>query len=347
MAPASLLGVMRAMRGASLNIISNRKLVKNVQQNFPELLDVDREVFVNYLYLDSMAKTEMIFETFLALCYALAFKRSSLAQSLIRYDNMTTCILPELDIHTLGSSRDATVKRILSLPEVDSLGILLPEERNLIIKLTHRCIEKFVGVYTATREFYESHLTAYNKMRHGMSVFIGMESNLERANFAIDFVKAQTRKSPNLIENDGKLPVGNMLAIIPATERVLDHYVSLAAEWDFYTHYIIGTLLARIFNCGEGYLPCTMRSEKEADVGYISNTVMTAEEAQIFEAIRKKVNPNFILPSLKVRMGFSIGGKLLTQVQSNLERYYSASVLYSGKEEREHILGWGKDLKSR
>ncbi len=335
--PAALMGVMRAMRGASLNIISNQKLVKNIEQSFPELSDVDREVFLDYLHLDSMAKTEMIFETFLALCYALAFTRSSLNQSLIRYDSMIFHILPKLDAHILGSARDETIKNILSLPEVDSLGSIPPEERDLILKLTDRTVEKFVDVYTKAREFYESHLTAYNKMRHGMSVFIGMSGNLERSNFALDMVEALNRKPPNLVEIEGTLPVGNMLAIVPASDRVMNYYVTLAAEWDFYMHYIIGTLLAKIFNCAEGYLPCSRRGERQWDIGYISKSPMTSEEAKLFETIRKRVEPNFILPELKnTRLAFVFLETPREQIQEKLEKYYSAVVWYSGK--GDHVL---------
>jgi len=327
----ALLWLTRAMRGAYLSIIADRRLIENSENDFPQLSPLDRELYLNYLHLDAMAKTVTIIESFLALCYVIAFKRRTTARSLARYPSMIEEVLPQLDGRILGSTRDHTIAEILSLPGVDAIGVLDGEERALIEKLTALTIEKFADDYGALRSFYESHLVPYNKMRHGMAVILGLRSNLQRATFAIDSIKRMARKPPNLVEIDGPFPLGNILAIVPADERSLTLYEGLARETDLYARYLVGSLLAQICNAGEGYLPCVMQNEQEWTLAYIPKHPMTPEEKKVFERIVEKLRSNFVFPSTKAHIEFRFGSKSDPQIRAHFEKFYSAIVRYSGK----------------
>jgi hypothetical protein len=341
LAPATLLWITRAIRGAYLNIVSNRRLVKNVEQDFSAESPYDRESYVNYLNLDTMAKTETIFESFLALIHALAFNQSDLAQSMVWYPSMERKILPRLDAHIFGTKRDEAIRNILSVPWIDKVGDLSSTEIELLSKLTTLSIEKFVDDYTVTRDFYESHLIPYNKMRHGMAVILAMRSNLGRANFAIDLMHKMSRKPPNVIVVHGKLPIGNALAIVPSDERSLNLYERLAKEWDLYTRYIVGSLMAKMFNIGEGYLPCVMRSQGQWTISYIPKIRMSTNEQRIFNGICEKVRPNFLLPDFKSHLEFRFGPKSEPQIQEKIEKYYSATLWYTGEgDETSYEHGW-------
>jgi hypothetical protein len=328
----ALLWLTRAMRGAFINILADRLLIKNSMQGLSELSTQDRELSIGYLYLDAMAKTETIIETFLALCYVLAFETNTTAQSLARYPSMVWQILPKLDQRILGGEQKKTVAKILSLPEVDSITHLSTEERELILKLTDLSIQKFAEDYIAARDFYECHLIPYNKMRHGMSVIMGMKSNLDRANFAVDVLKEEKmRKPPNIVEINGVFPLGNMLAIVPADERTLKLYEAMARETDMYARYIVGSMFSRICNSGERYLPCIMHNEQTWLLSYVPKSPMSADEKKMFDQICERIQPDFVIPNVKAHIEFRFGPRSDPQIQARLEKYYSAAVHYSGE----------------
>jgi hypothetical protein len=338
---AALLWVTRTMRGAYLSVVADRLLIKNSHGVFPELSTENRELYRDYLHLDAMAKTMMIIETFVTLCYTLAFRRKCLAKSLARTPSMMGQVLPALDIHILGRKRNETIRRILSLPSVGSVGDLSKRERNLLSKLSDESAQKLADDYAIARDFYECHRTAYDKLRHGMSVILGMKSNVGRANFAIDLKKKEKRKPPNVVEIQGSSPLGNAMAIIPADDRTLGVYEKLALETDLYVRYITGSLFARICNSGEGYLPCVMKSENEWVISYIPKTNMPPDEKKEFDHICEKIQPNFVMPSLKAHVEFRFGPKYLPQIEAQLQKYHSAEVWYSGVgSESSYEYGW-------
>ncbi len=340
----ALLWLTRAMRGAYLAVDADRMLIHQYSVGSPLTAVQDRELFVDYLYLDAMAKTETIIETFLALCYVLAFESGTTAQSLARYPSMVWKVLPKLDEHILGNERKNTVTKILSLPEVNSITNLSQEERNLIQKLTDLSIEKFAEDYTAARGFYESHLIPYDKMRHGMSVMLGMKSNLDRANFAVDVLKERKmRKPPNIVEINGAFPLGNVLSIVPADERTLKLYEGMARETDMYARYIVGSVLSRICNSDEGYLPCVMHNEQTWLLSYVPKSPMSADEKKMFDQICERIQPNFVIPNVKAHVEFRFGPKSDPRIHAQLEKYYSATVHYTGEGvETYYEYGWTK-----
>jgi hypothetical protein len=241
---AALISVSRTMRGAYIGVISDRLLIRKTEEILPELSVADRELYRSYLYLDAMAKTMMIIETFLTLCYNLAFRRNALAKSFARTPSMGK-VLALLDQQLFGKRHGMIIRRIVSLPSVDSLGKISKQERKLLGKLAEGSAEKFADDYTFARHFYECHRTAYDKLRHGMSVILGMKSNVEQANFAIDLKKAEERKPPNAVEIQGEFPLGNILEIIPADDRTMDLYEEIARETDLYVRYIAGSDIQR------------------------------------------------------------------------------------------------------
>jgi hypothetical protein len=326
---AALIWVLRTMRGAYIGVVSDKLLIKKADEILAEVSTADRNVYRSYLYLDAMAKTMMIIETFLTLCYNLAFRRNTLAKSLARTPNMAKPVLPTLDQHLFGKKRDTIIKKILSLPSVNSVGEISKQERKLLGKLAEASAEKFADDYTAARDFYECHRTAYDKLRHGMSVILGMKSNVGQANFAIDQKKREERKPPNIVEIQGELPLGNTQEIVPADDRTINLYEGMARETDMYVRYIAGSLFARICNCGQGYLPCVMRSENEWSISYIPKTAMSLDEKKEFDQICQKIQPNFVLPNPKTHLEFQYGPKYLPQIEAKLEKYYSAELRYS------------------
>lgn len=329
-APSTLLGLGRMIRAAYLSIISDRKLIKNAGQDFLKETPYDRESYVGYLHLDAMSKTLTILESFLALIHALTFNSSHLAESLVHYPNMPSALIPKLNDRIFGSERHETVMKILSLPDVDNVGDLTAAERGLLTKLTDLSIEKFVDDYTVARDFYGSNLIPYNKMRHGMSVQLSMKSGSDRVNFAIDRIQMKY-KPPNYVEINGKLPIGNTLVVVPVDERALGLYEKLAKEWDLYVRYIVDNLMAKMFNIGEGYLPCIMQVPGIWNLTYIPKTPMSSDEQHIFNGICEKIRPNFRPPDLKSHMQFNFGPKSESKVKAMIEKYYAATLWYTGE----------------
>lgn len=320
---------------------ADKMLIHQYSVGSPLTAIQDREQFVDYLYLDAMGKTETIIETFLALCYVLAFESGTTAQSLARYPSMVWRVLPKLDEHILGNEQKNAVTKILSLPDVNSIANLSQEEGNLIRKLTDLSIQKFAEDYSAARGFYESHLIPYDKMRHGMSVILGMKSNLDRANFAVDSKEQLPRKPPNLVEINGSFPLGNLLAIAPADERTLKLYEGMARETDMYARYIVGSMLSRICNSGEGYLPCVMHNEQTWLLSYVPKSPMNADEKKMFDQICQRIQPDFVIPNVKAHVEFRFGPRSDPQIQAQFEKYYSATVHYSGEgTETSYEYGW-------
>lgn len=339
-----LLWLSTTMRGAYLQVLSNRNLVQKYnERSCPlrrlnpfapktpvKLVGLDRELFLSYLHLDTMAKTVNIVENFLALCHVLAFHRNAVVEKLVHVPNTMSEVIPELDEAINGSQRGETTKQILSLPEMNNIGEINDEERALLSKLTDASIRKFARDYTEARSFFECHRGPYNKLRHGMSVILNMQTNLDKASFAIDTVKGSSRQPPNLVTINARFPWGNTLAIVPTNESNMAQYEIYARETDFYTRFLIGSLFSYIMNCGEGYLPGYMRTENTLVLSYIPDYQMPPSEKRVFDRICEKTLPNYVWPHLKVRARFGFGPKYLPQVESNILTHRSATVRFTG-----------------
>ena len=339
-----LLWLSTTMRGAYLQVLSNRLIVRKYNERVSplsrlnpfapktplKLTGLDRNHFVSYLHLDTMAKTVNIVENFLALCYVLAFHRKLVVEKLVHVPPTMTAVIPELDEAISGSRRHEIVRKILSLPDTDVIEQINGEERELLSKLTDASIRKFSKDYTEAKSFFECLRIPYNKLRHGMSIILNIQSNEEKAGFAIGTTKNRGQP-PNLVTINASFPWGNTLAIVPANESNMAQYEMYAQETDFYTRFLIGSLFSYVKNCGDGYLPGYMRTENLLVLSYVPDYQMPPSERRVFDRICEKILPNYVWPKFRVHAKIGFGPKYLPQVESKIRTHRSATVWFTGQ----------------
>jgi len=244
-----------------------------------------------FIFLDTITKIQTLIETVFVLIEALSRGYSSVPEVMTKYDQS----LPRKIIKKIRG-KDYDLEKILAFCDVESLPIT--DEERAHLKLLY---ESTIGVFweklNKFADFFDRFYLVYLKTKHGLSiqsagVFTEGEYDLKKS-YLSTLDRRGREQMPNGTFFVKKHPEAdfwyNAKSFVKFNAKLAEEITTISQELFDITKYVVDSSFSYATNCGEGYLPYTIRDDGKAYPMFFSKAGSTEIKSGLDDSLSKKI----------------------------------------------------------
>lgn len=264
-----------------------------------------------FIFLDTITKTQTLIETVLVLIEALSCGYSSVPELMTKYDQS----LPRKVIKKIRD-KNYDLEKILSFCDVESLPITNEEKKHL--KLLYRnTIEVFWEKLKKFVDFYDRFYLVYLKTKHGLSIQSGGVFTEGKYDLEKSYLSTLDRKSKEQMPSGTffvkKHPEAdfwyNAKSYVKFNAKLVEEITTISQELFEIVQYVVDSSFSYATNCGERFLPYTIREDGKAYPMFLSKVDSTEIKSELEDSLSKKILAEMNVMDIPIKSTDQFQGK--------------------------------------
>lgn len=264
-----------------------------------------------FIFLDTITKTQTLIETVLVLIEALSRGYSSVPELMTKYDQS----LPRKVIKKIRD-KDYDLEKILSSCDVESFPITDEEKKHLKL-LYDDTMEVFWEKLNKFADFFDRFYLVYLKTKHGLSIQSGGVFTEGKYDLEKSYLSILDRK------NKDQMPRGtffvkkhpeadfwyNAKSYVKFNAKLAEEITTISQELFGIIQYIVDSSFSYATNCGEGYLPYTIREDGKAYPMFLSKADSAEIKSDLEDSLSKKILAEMNTMDISIKLTDQFQGK--------------------------------------
>lgn len=288
----------------------------------------------HFIMLDGLAKIMMLIEGFFALSEAIlnpnkGYKHVPKSMAYYRTRDINNFIKRFQD-------GDVSVWKLMGFPEISKLE-LNHDDAEFIERLFNDSCSLLAKTIKDLIDFYKCNRTAYNKLKHGLSILAGMKiKGPEGVEFPQNAVYALDRwvnREPPCLCHKSKesfMPKGlewyDTMTIIPFWRDTFRKHSGIMTDLRLIIEHLTSNHLHWASNCGEDYFPLKKKSDgKYTPIIYLPYK-LEGPDKERFEHVVKKITDNMNIAKMQVSFDFNIKDEVMRKILEYIKSNQAATI---------------------
>jgi len=244
-----------------------------------------------FIFLDTITKTQTLIETVFVLLEALSHGYSSVPKFMTKYkQNLPREIMEKI------RNRDYDLEKILAFCDVESLPITDDERKHLKL-LYKNTIDVIWEKLNKFADFYDRFYVVYLKTKHGLSIQSGGVFTEDEYDLKKSYLSALDRKTKEntpmgtfFVKPDPEADFWyNTKSFVKFNTELVKEVTSISQELFDITNYIVNCSFSYATNCGEGYLPYMIREDGKGYAMFLEKANSTIKKIDLEDSLSNKI----------------------------------------------------------